>query len=98
MGEGERLREAGSINKSLMVLGQCLEAMRTNQRKMAVAGALSGKGTGHHSFKLSEVTILLQMRYQRMEWSRNQGWLLYRSDTPRLRRSFKIFSLVQGVL
>ncbi|CCA72134.1 related to Kinesin-like protein KIF23 [Serendipita indica DSM 11827] len=39
VGEGERLREAGSINKSLMVLGQCLEAMRTNQKRLAVAGA-----------------------------------------------------------
>ncbi|KAJ3547715.1 hypothetical protein NM688_g5374 [Phlebia brevispora] len=32
---GERLREAGNINKSLMVLGQCMETMRTNQRIIA---------------------------------------------------------------
>ena len=37
---GERLKEAGNINKSLMVLGQCLETMRTNQK--AVAKSLSG--------------------------------------------------------
>lgn len=40
--EGERLREAGSINKSLMVLGQCLEALRINQKKLAVAGSIKG--------------------------------------------------------
>ena len=32
---GDRLREAGSINKSLMVLGQCMETMRANQRAIA---------------------------------------------------------------
>jgi kinesin family protein 20 len=30
---GERLKEAGNINKSLMVLGQCLEVIRQNQRR-----------------------------------------------------------------
>ncbi|TRM65666.1 P-loop containing nucleoside triphosphate hydrolase protein [Schizophyllum amplum] len=33
--QGDRLREAGNINKSLMVLGQCLEVMRANQRRLA---------------------------------------------------------------
>ena len=32
---GDRLREAGNINKSLMVLGQCMETMRANQRTIA---------------------------------------------------------------
>ncbi|KAI0067955.1 kinesin-domain-containing protein [Artomyces pyxidatus] len=32
---GERLKEAGSINKSLMVLGQCMEVMRANQKRVA---------------------------------------------------------------
>ncbi|KAI1797554.1 kinesin-domain-containing protein [Ganoderma leucocontextum] len=32
---GERLREAGNINKSLMVLGQCMETLRVNQRAVA---------------------------------------------------------------
>lgn len=41
---GERLREAGSINKSLMVLGQCMEVMRANQKKVAVS--LAGQGRG----------------------------------------------------
>ncbi|KIP06938.1 hypothetical protein PHLGIDRAFT_13558 [Phlebiopsis gigantea 11061_1 CR5-6] len=39
---GERLREAGNINKSLMVLGQCMETMRANQR--AVARSLASQG------------------------------------------------------
>lgn len=35
---GDRLKEAGNINKSLMVLGQCLEVLRSNQQKMAAPG------------------------------------------------------------
>lgn len=42
---GERLREAGNINKSLMVLGQCMETMRANQRALARSLA-SGVGAG----------------------------------------------------
>lgn len=34
---GERLKEAGNINKSLMVLGQCMEALRINQKRLANA-------------------------------------------------------------
>lgn len=34
---GERLKEAGNINKSLMVLGQCMEVMRNNQRRLAAS-------------------------------------------------------------
>ncbi|TFK41288.1 P-loop containing nucleoside triphosphate hydrolase protein [Crucibulum laeve] len=41
---GERLKEAGNINKSLMVLGQCMEVMRSNQRKVAIS--LSQEGVG----------------------------------------------------
>ncbi|WVQ81700.1 hypothetical protein IAT38_003825 [Cryptococcus sp. DSM 104549] len=36
---GDRLKEAGNINKSLMVLGQCLEVLRSNQQKMAAPAA-----------------------------------------------------------
>ncbi|KAF7340043.1 Kinesin-like protein [Mycena venus] len=39
---GDRLKEAGNINKSLMVLGQCMEVLRSNQRK--VATSLSQEG------------------------------------------------------
>ena len=31
--QGERLREAGNINNSLMVLRNCMEALRDNQSK-----------------------------------------------------------------
>ncbi|THH12142.1 hypothetical protein EW145_g161 [Phellinidium pouzarii] len=41
---GIRLREAGNINKSLMVLGQCMEAMRSNQRRLAASLAAPGRG------------------------------------------------------
>ena len=32
---GDRLKEAGNINKSLMVLGQCLEVLRKNREELA---------------------------------------------------------------
>ncbi|KAH9178910.1 kinesin-domain-containing protein [Lactarius sanguifluus] len=38
---GERLKEAGNINKSLMVLGQCIEVMRANQKRVAQSLATS---------------------------------------------------------
>jgi len=43
---GERLKEAGNINKSLMVLGQCMEVLRKNQerekgRKVSYIGSVS---------------------------------------------------------
>ena len=41
---GDRLKEAGNINKSLMVLGQCMEVLRSNQRKLAMS--LSKEGVG----------------------------------------------------
>ena len=34
---GPRLKEAGSINKSLMCLGQCLETMRKNQTRAGIS-------------------------------------------------------------
>ncbi|KAI0274873.1 P-loop containing nucleoside triphosphate hydrolase protein [Gloeopeniophorella convolvens] len=40
---GDRLKEAGNINKSLMVLGQCIEVMRANQKR--VAQSLGGSQT-----------------------------------------------------
>ncbi|KAI0803102.1 P-loop containing nucleoside triphosphate hydrolase protein [Irpex lacteus] len=44
---GDRLREAGNINKSLMVLGQCMETMRANQRSIARRDARGlGEGRG----------------------------------------------------
>lgn len=49
---GERLKEAGSINKSLMVLGQCMEALRANQRRLARPGLVP--------FRHSKLTELFQ--------------------------------------
>ncbi|KAJ7770894.1 kinesin-like protein [Mycena maculata] len=39
---GDRLKEAGNINKSLMVLGQCMEVLRNNQRRVAVSLSQEG--------------------------------------------------------
>ncbi|KAJ7102378.1 kinesin-like protein [Mycena belliarum] len=39
---GDRLKEAGNINKSLMVLGQCMEVLRSNQRRLAVSLSQEG--------------------------------------------------------
>ncbi|KIM66993.1 hypothetical protein SCLCIDRAFT_1210448 [Scleroderma citrinum Foug A] len=40
---GDRLKEAGNINKSLMVLGQCMEVMRANQKRLAQSLAVPGR-------------------------------------------------------
>ncbi|WVQ68264.1 uncharacterized protein L199_006471 [Kwoniella botswanensis] len=48
---GDRLKEAGNINKSLMVLGQCLEVLRSNQQRMHQ----SGSGVAGTKKKLSVV-------------------------------------------
>ncbi|KAH0838561.1 kinesin-domain-containing protein [Lanmaoa asiatica] len=40
---GDRLKEAGNINKSLMVLGQCMEVMRSNQKRLAQSLANPGQ-------------------------------------------------------
>ncbi len=53
---GERLKEAGSINKSLMVLGQCLEGMKANQKR-----ADSGRGSSALiPFNYSKLTEIFQ--------------------------------------
>lgn len=68
---GERLREAGNINKSLMVLGQCMETMRANQRIIARSLASSvtsdsrldtrevKRGLGVVPFRHSKLTEIL---------------------------------------
>ncbi|WFD27362.1 succinate--hydroxymethylglutarate CoA-transferase [Malassezia nana] len=40
---GPRLKEAGSINKSLMCLGQCLETMRKNQLRAGIVAPSDAK-------------------------------------------------------
>ncbi|EED81253.1 predicted protein [Postia placenta Mad-698-R] len=65
---GDRLREAGNINKSLMVLGQCMETLRTNQRTLARSlGTTAGrmdtrdvkKGLAVVPFRHSKLTEIL---------------------------------------
>jgi len=55
-GESDRIREAGNINKSLMVLGQCLSAMRTNQKRVA----LNSPRLAVVPFRHSKITELFQ--------------------------------------
>ncbi|KAG9102179.1 hypothetical protein FS749_013382 [Ceratobasidium sp. UAMH 11750] len=54
---GDRLKEAGNINKSLMVLGQCMEMLRANQRKVAAGQTLK---LGLVPFRHSKLTELFQ--------------------------------------
>ncbi|KAM0749443.1 kinesin-domain-containing protein [Meredithblackwellia eburnea MCA 4105] len=51
---GDRLKEAGNINKSLMVLGQCMEVMRRNQDRE------KGKKPALVPFRHSKLTELFQ--------------------------------------
>ena len=51
--QGDRLAEAGSINRSLMVLGQCIEVLR-NQRKSS-----QGLAGGIIPFRQNKLTELL---------------------------------------
>ncbi|CAD6578960.1 MAG: hypothetical protein CYPHOPRED_000760 [Cyphobasidiales sp. Tagirdzhanova-0007] len=53
--KGERLKEAGNINKSLMVLGQCMEVMRKNQEDKA-----KGRKPAIVPFRHSKLTELIQ--------------------------------------
>lgn len=55
-GESDRIREAGKINKSLMVLGQCLSAMRSNQKRVA----LNSPRLAVVPFRHSKITELFQ--------------------------------------
>lgn len=58
---GERLKEAGNINKSLMVLGQCMEALRINQKKLGSAPPNgSNIKLGLVPFRHSKLTELFQ--------------------------------------
>ncbi|GJJ09537.1 hypothetical protein Clacol_003760 [Clathrus columnatus] len=57
---GERLKEAGNINKSLMVLGQCMEALRTNQKKLASASSPQNVRLNVVPFRHSKLTEIFQ--------------------------------------
>lgn len=57
---GERLKEAGNINKSLMVLGQCLEALRANQKKLALVSTPNNARLNVIPFRHSKLTEIFQ--------------------------------------
>ncbi|CED85613.1 kinesin-domain-containing protein [Phaffia rhodozyma] len=52
---GDRLKEAGNINKSLMVLGQCMEVLHSNQQRIA-----SGRKPAMVPFRHSKLTEMFQ--------------------------------------
>ncbi|OAD05098.1 hypothetical protein MUCCIDRAFT_141107, partial [Mucor lusitanicus CBS 277.49] len=56
---GQRLKEAGSINKSLMVLGQCMEVLRLNQIKQDM-----GKSPTMVPFRHSKLTELFKGTFE----------------------------------
>ncbi|KAJ8661752.1 hypothetical protein O0I10_002559 [Lichtheimia ornata] len=56
---GQRLKEAGNINKSLMVLGQCMETLRLNQLK-----ADMGKRQAIVPFRHSKLTELFKSSFE----------------------------------
>lgn len=56
---GQRLREAGNINKSLMVLGQCMEVLRMNQLKVEI-----GKHPSIVPFRHSKLTELFKSTFE----------------------------------
>ncbi|KZT44504.1 kinesin-domain-containing protein [Sistotremastrum suecicum HHB10207 ss-3] len=60
---GERLKEAGNINKSLMVLGQCMEVLRSNQKKTVARTGATGIRTPKLAlvpYRHSKLTELFQ--------------------------------------
>jgi kinesin family protein 20 len=52
---GERLKEAGNINKSLMVLGQCMEVLQSNQKRAGF-----GRKPAMVPFRHSKLTEMFQ--------------------------------------
>ncbi|KAI8977948.1 kinesin motor domain-containing protein [Pilobolus umbonatus] len=56
---GQRLKEAGNINKSLMVLGQCMETLRSNQLRVD-----QGKTPAIVPFRHSKLTELFKSTFE----------------------------------
>ena len=63
---GDRLKEAGNINKSLMVLGQCLEVMRSNQRKIAMSLAQEMKGVRLDTRDVKKGLAIIPFRHSKL--------------------------------
>lgn len=91
---GERLREAGNINKSLMVLGQCMETLRANQRTLArsLAPGVGGRtdtrdvkrGLAVVPFRHSKLTEIL------MDYFVGEGRAVRHTRTSHMHRSLTI--------
>ncbi|KIK98327.1 hypothetical protein PAXRUDRAFT_823970 [Paxillus rubicundulus Ve08.2h10] len=60
---GDRLKEAGNINKSLMVLGQCMEVMRSNQKRLAQSLANPGRSDTRDVKKAS---VMVPFRHSKL--------------------------------
>lgn len=64
---GDRLKEAGNINKSLMVLGQCMEVMRSNQRKIAMSLSQESSQAGRVDTRdVKKALALVPFRHSRL--------------------------------
>ncbi|KAI6045091.1 kinesin-domain-containing protein [Pisolithus marmoratus] len=59
---GDRLKEAGNINKSLMVLGQCMEAMRTNQKRLTQGSTI----LGHDVHEAKKALVVVPFRHSKL--------------------------------
>jgi kinesin family protein 20 len=64
---GDRLKEAGNINKSLMVLGQCMEVLRANQRRAVVNSVIEvGKDGRIEARDLNKGLALVPFRHSKL--------------------------------
>ncbi|KAF7367299.1 Kinesin-like protein [Mycena sanguinolenta] len=63
---GDRLKEAGNINKSLMVLGQCMEVLRNNQRKVAVSLSQDGADGRMDTREVKRALAVVPFRHSKL--------------------------------
>lgn len=70
---GDRLKEAGNINNSLMVLGQCLQVLRSNQRKVSMSlgqdvgvGKAAGKAGRMDTRDVKQTLAIVPFRHSKL--------------------------------
>ena len=66
---GPRLKEAGSINKSLMCLGQCLETMRKNQTRAGISPSIPDRlssSSGLHDAQRKRRQSIVPFRHSKL--------------------------------
>lgn len=70
LNSGQRLKEAGNINKSLMVLGQCMETLRLNQMKSSIGKVCSlvKKGGGEGFYRVLTVVAVHCTIFRKLPW------------------------------